>query len=74
MRAVSPVYSEGPRVLKSFHAQLTKWRYETIHGVFAELLRIREVCETHVAAALQQFTNFQDVQLMNDVRSLKFIM
>ena len=70
VRALRFVYPEGRRVLKSFHAQLTKWRYETIHGVFAELLRIREVCETHVAAALQQFTNFKDVQLLNDVRRI----
>jgi hypothetical protein len=57
------------KLLKTFRAGFKKWRYETLFGAFQELLALRSLCEDHLIHLDDIFKDFQDRDLLQDVRA-----
>jgi len=53
------------KTLKSFTANIAKWRFETMVTVCAALKKLRRLCQEFLREEL--FSNFQDRQLLQDV-------
>ena len=56
-------------LLKSFTAHFNKLRYESIFQGMAQLLKLRVLCETRLVHVDEMFTEFQDRELLVDVRA-----
>ena len=62
-------YPEVHALLKSFTANLTKWRYESVFVLMFQLLPLRFLCETYLIHVDVMFSDFQDGALLAGVKS-----
>ena len=69
LHIVTTLESEFPgvrKLLESFSASMTKWRYETVFVVIEALLKLRYLCQTFLINASKMFNDFKGAVLLSD--------